>query len=315
MNLPFSLGIPRRLEGQTGGAPRAVAGTPRRWHHRDFPAGVTLTWLAALLASASLHAFPPAPHHQVYGVVRDELGNPLTGRGAEVLLEAGGQVLARTSVLPGMEPGANYRLAIPLDSGATTDTYKPTALRPTVPFRMRVRIGQTIYLPLEMTGVASLLTRPAGNSRVDLTLGEDSDGDGLPDAWERALMQILGGDLTLADIRPEDDSDGDGMSNLDEYLAGTYAFDPADGFVLTIAAMSDGQPQLEFTAIRGRSYSIRGSDDMRSWTPVTFTLAGEISDSPGRSVYQATETRPLRAQPAPPADGAPAWRFFKLEAR
>lgn len=315
MNLPSPFGITRRLEGQAGGAPRAVAGMARRWHGRRSSASLTGTGLAALLALASLQAFPPAPHHQVYGVVRDELGNPLSGRGAEVLLEAGGQVLARTTVLPGMEPGANYRLAIPLDSGVTADSYKPTALRPTVPFRMRVRIGQTIYLPLEMTGAASLMTRPAGNSRVDLTLGEDSDGDGLPDAWERALMQILGGDLTLADIRPEDDSDGDGMSNLDEYLAGTYAFDPADGFVLNIAAMADGQPQLEFTAIRGRSYSIHGSDDMRSWTPVTFALAGEVSDSPGRSVYQAAETRPLRVQPAPPTEGAPAWRFFKLEAR
>ena len=30
------------------------------------------------------------------------------------------------------------------------------------------------------------LGKPSETTRLDLTLGEDSDGDGLPDAWERA---------------------------------------------------------------------------------------------------------------------------------
>lgn len=264
------------------------------------------------LAAAAL-AFPPAPHHLVYGTVRDELGNPLDRTGAEVLLEAGGGALARTAVAVGPEPGVNYRLAIPLDSGATTDVYKPTALRPTVPFRMRVKIGGTTYLPLEMAGAANLLTRPGEASRVDLTLGVDSDGDGLPDAWERAMIQMLGGNLGLGDIRPGDDSDADGLSNLDEYLAGTYAFDPADGFALAIVPDSDNRPALEFTAIRGRSYTILASDSMTEWTPVSFTLATDAAGSPGSAHLRATETRLVRARIQVPAGGQPAWRFFKLQ--
>ncbi len=268
--------------------------------------------LSGLAAAAAL-AFPPAPHHTVYGTVRDELGNPLSNPGAEVLLEGNGTSLVRTPVAASTEPGVNYRLAIPLDSAATGDLYKPSALRPTVPVRMRVRVGSIMYLPIEMTGVANLLTRPGAASRVDLTLGIDSDGDGLPDAWERALIQMLPGDRTLDDIRPGDDSDGDGMSNGDEYLAGTYAFAPEDGFVLELVSLEQGGTVLEFTAIRGRSYRIFASDDMKAWVTVPFTLAAETSGEPARPTYQAEETRLLRVRAGWKEGDEPTLRFYKLQ--
>lgn len=273
----------------------------------------TTALFTASVAAATVLAFPPAPHHAVYGVVRDEMGSPLASASAEVLLEAGGNPVVRTSVVPGMEPGANYRLHIPLDSGTTPDLYKPTALRPTVPFRMRVRIAGATYLPIEMSGAANLWTRPGAASRVDLTLGVDSDGDGLPDAWERAIIQMLGAEWTLTDVQPGDDADGDGIANLDEYLAGTYAFDPADGFLLDIAALTDAGPELEFTAIRGRTYTIHGSEDMRAWSPVPFFLPTDAADAPARERYQALDTRVVRARAGTPDPGVPSWRFFKLE--
>jgi hypothetical protein len=246
-------------------------------------------------------------------MVRDEMGQPLTSLGAEVLLEAYGKVTARTTVIPGLEPGVNYRLAAPLDSGVTPDLYQPTALRPTVPFRMQVRLNGQTYLPIEMTGAANLWTRPGAVSRVDLTLGVDADGDGLPDAWELALLHMMGMDGTLADIRPGDDADADGISNLDEYLAGTYAFDPADGFVLDIVALSDHGPVLQFLAIRARSYRIHGSDDMHTWTPVAFLLPTDDPNATARQVYQAGETTLIKAHPVSIEPGPVPWRFFKLE--
>lgn len=259
--------------------------------------------------------FPRPRPTTVYGTVRDELGNPLNHTGAEVLLDVGGTTSVKAAVAPSPEPGVNYRLAIPVDAGATADLYKPSALRPTVPFRMRVKIGTATYLPIEMTGAAHLLTRPGESSRVDLTLGLDSDGDGIPDAWERALMQMLGGNLSLGDIRPGDDSDADGLSNLDEYLAGTYAFDPADGFALAIQPETGDRTVLEFTAIRGRSYTILASATMNDWTPVSFNLPADPADAAGRENLQAAETRLIRARVQPTGAGGPTYRFFKLEVR
>lgn len=131
----------------------------------------------------------------------------------------------------------------------TADLYSATALRPTVGFRMRVIVGNQVYLPMEMVGRLESLGEPAGITVLDLTLGEDTDGDGLPDAWERELARRLG--LNLEDIHPDDDPDGDGLSNREEYLAGTYAYDPANGFLLTIENGDDARPLLRFLAVPG----------------------------------------------------------------
>ena len=84
-----------------------------------------------------------------------------------------------------------------------------------MPYKIRVRVGSQVYLPIEMVGDLGKMGQPGEETLLNLTLGEDSDGDGLPDAWERALLS-QGKDLS--DINPGDDTDGDGMSNLDEYI-------------------------------------------------------------------------------------------------
>jgi hypothetical protein len=274
-----------------------------------------VVWSGLAVAMAVLlpaHAFPPAPHHLVFGMVRDEQGNPLSLAGAEVLVEVGGAVVGRTTVSAGLDAGVNYRLTIALDSGTTSDLYQPTALRPTVPFRMRVKVGNVTYLPIEMTGASGLLTRPGESSRVDLTLGEDTDGDGLPDAWERNLIAAMGGGKTLADIRPGDDADGDGLTNLQEYLAGTYAFDPTDGFNLTLRSADDERSVVEFTVIRGRSYTIEASADLQHWDSIPFLIPAEGATAALHDIYTATDVRIVRATLGPFAQGEAAPRFFKL---
>ena len=260
-------------------------------------APVSLVILAlglSLMLPGTVQSFPPAPPHVIYGLVRDEQGNPLTGSSAQVILETPTGVQMSTGNLVVGEPGINYRLTVPMDSGITADPYKPTALQPTAPFRLKVQIGSTTFLPIEMTGDFSHLGLPAQSTRIDLTLGEDSDHDGLPDAWERNLIAMLGGNLTLADIRPGDDADHDGISNYNEYIAGTYAFDPADGFKLKIVGFNNGAPAMEFLAIRGHNYTVYSSTDMKAWTSVPFKIESEGPDAVTRQSYQATDVRTLR---------------------
>ena len=261
------------------------------------------------LTTASLHAFPPTPYHRVMGMVRNEMGDPLNMTNAVVLMETQTGTQVKTRVVPNLGPGRNYVLNVPMDAGVTSDNYKVGAVRAAAPFRMKVQIGGVTYLPLETAINTAALGKPAKTTTMDLTLGEDVDGDGLPDAWERALLAMMGMDGTIRDIRPNDDTDGDGISNLKEYLAGTFAFDPADGFKLDVVGKVEDRMVLEFLAIPGRRYALQGSADMQVWKPVGFRLEADPSNATPRGEYVATRTQLVRVEIV--SDGSNPTSFFK----
>ena len=131
------------------------------------------------------------------------------------------------------------------------------------------------------------------HSAVPVMLFIDSDGDGLPDAWEYLMIE-MGYGQTLADIRPQDDSDGDGISNYDEYIAGTYAFDPTDGFKFNIVGIQDNKPLLEFMVLPGRHYTVQGSTDMKTWSTINIRDQANGAAAALQSGYDATDVRTLR---------------------
>ena len=98
------------------------------------------------------------------------------------------------------EAGINYKIKVPMDSGATPELYQPFAMKVHMPYKIQVKIGFRTYLPIEMMGSLKTIGHPGGITRMDLTLGEDTDGDGMPDAWERAL---LGNGRTLRRYQPQ----------------------------------------------------------------------------------------------------------------
>ena len=258
-------------------------------------------------------AFPPLPHHTVYGLVRDEFGNPLISPGTELTLETLAGTAITTAVVPGLEAGVNYRIEVPVDAGLSSDLYRPTAMRPTAPFRIRVKIAGRTYVPLEMKANMALLGQPAQSSRVDLTLGEDADGDGLPDGWERSVIAAGNLGLTLEGLKPGDRLNGNSLSVLQAYLAGTYAWDPKDGFRLDIVEFSAADPVLEFMALRGRSYTISASNDLLTWKPMKFRVQGGSSDAPV-SFHQTTQLQRVRVVAAGEASD-PAPKFYKLQVK
>src|SRR5207253_3881445 len=103
-----------------------------------------------------------------------------------------------------------------------------------------------------ITNLATLSTGVPANSTNTLTVLADSDGDGIPDAWE-----ILYG---LNPNDPNDartDPDGDGMTNLQEYQAGT---DPTNGLSylrLDLLGSGPGSTALQFSARSNRTYSLQ----------------------------------------------------------
>ena len=276
---------------------------------RATPLGLRASALLGLVAALRLGALPPLPHHVVFGVVRDEFGVPLTASGGEITLETLEGKVLRSSVTPGLAAGVNYRMEVPMDAGLTSGDYVPTATRPTAPFRMKVTLGTRSYVPMELKVNWARLGQPAHESRVDLTLGEDTDGDGLPDAWERAMIQTGRLNMGIGDFSPTHRINGNALTVMESYRAGTYAWDPKDGFRLDIQGMDAGGAMLQFTALRGRSYTVVGSDDLKSWNPVSFRVHGEAGSD--RSFYQTTVLKPVRVI-VQGKDGGAAPKFFRL---
>jgi hypothetical protein len=91
-----------------------------------------------------------------------------------------------------------------------------------------------------------------GTNNFTLT---DSDADGLPDAWE---MQYFG---TLA-YGPNDDPDHDGLSNYQEYIAGTNPNDANSVLRVTEINLANGQANLTWNSVAGKTYTIYSANQV-----------------------------------------------------
>ena len=91
---------------------------------------------------------------------------------------------------------------------------------------------------------------PGADDPAPSVLPGDRDGDGLPDDWEIAFG-------TLWDVPDADaDPDGDGMTNREEYLAGTNPRDPESNLRVSKVSTAAESTRLEFLAVSNRTYSV-----------------------------------------------------------
>jgi hypothetical protein len=130
----------------------------------------------------------------------------------------------------------------------------------------------------------------ADRRRLDLTLGVDLDGDGLPDAWEEAQLYQAGerpgvNGWELSKLDRDGDYDGDGTSNWNEYLAGTYALDATSILDLEIAEKLSDSVRLEFYSFYGKQYTLEASTDLQTWAGVALSLT-----APAEGVAVATQS-------------------------
>jgi hypothetical protein len=102
---------------------------------------------------------------------------------------------------------------------------------------------------------------------------EDSDLDGLKDAWE---IKYFG---SISDSRavPLLDVDGDGFNNLAEQTAGTDPTDKGSRLVIVFSNFSGPDFLLTWTSVSNRVYFIDAAVDGETWVEVGTTTALDSS--------------------------------------
>jgi hypothetical protein len=118
----------------------------------------------------------------------------------------------------------------------------------------------------------------------------DADNDGMPDDWE-ALYNLSS---------PSADEDGDGTSNLDEFVAGNSPRDPNSVFRIRRVERVGATCELTWDSVKGRNYTLHAKGDPGA------AGSGELIGTWAGTGAALTVAAPLAG------DGS---RFFRLTAR
>lgn len=269
-----------------------------------------LAGTGSILLPQALVAGLPQPMCVYYGQACDGYGLPYRAN-ADVILLHGTNEIALQTISGSLWPGVNFALYVHLDDGRSTTPYSARALRSgdLASIVVRDEFGQHTIMESKTVPPVS---QPGDLIALNVTAATDLDGDGLPDQWERELIDWSFGALqTLYDVRGEDDFDGDGMSNLQEYQAGTFAFLDYDYlFIEYLARAPNDRLQLTFLSVPGKTYRVVRAADLAqpAWEPCPFglsdtdvlALAPVEGDGNWFSLYVMIEE--------------PGW-FFRLQAR
>lgn len=266
----------------------------------------------AFLASNAL-AFPPAPPFTIHGIARDPYGWALKSVDqGKVVVKRNGVVIAEASIDETGRPGENFRALVSMDTNAA-DPYRAGAQITGVLFTIEVRFPGATMLVSSVTAGQRTVGQPGNTLFLDFTVGLDSDGDGIPDAWEWWQLSEFG-------IGPGDprwslttlgtgDFDRDGTSDYLEYLAGTFAFLAEDSLRLKIEGIeADGSARLRAIIVLDKNYRVEFSSDLKTWAPASVRVGAP--NAALMTTFMAADTAdvPIYA----PGTGQAANRFYRL---
>ena len=274
---------------------------------------------AALGAWGAVAANFPIGTHLYKGTLKDWQNKVLTST-ASVTVQAvatNGTVLASTKVKDPTTDGYNFVLQIPLSTTATDSTAA-------VGDKLNCVLIQESGLSL---AVSPLVVGEANDaSTVSLTYVNmktyaATNGTGqtvqVPVEYVEAITPWLEAYEIAGDYDPFADYDGDGVSNYDEYRAGTSPFDASDKLAITdYAAPEDAPHAISFEYVGGHVYGVATTLSLSN--PQWMTQGVKTSETAAESdqVMPSADEDDVGVATiyVVPAEGATS-QFFKMEAK
>jgi hypothetical protein len=118
--------------------------------------------------------------------------------------------------------------------------------------RVQIVVNNTNLFNQDLVFTSTSVTDPTKLDVVRLRLLRDDDNDGLPDAWEQKYFGSSTNAVALAD------SDGDGLSNMQEYIAGTDPTSAAYQLLITKIEINPTPASLTLTwpSVTNRFYTV-----------------------------------------------------------
>ncbi len=101
----------------------------------------------------------------------------------------------------------------------------------------------------------------------------DVNSNGMSDLYQQYYFGSVSANRTRLT-----DTDGDGMTDYAEFIAGTDPTNPASNLRILKSFVSNGVMTLQWSAIPGRIYQVQSSTNLMDWAPVSLWL--QASSSP-----------------------------------